>query len=693
MKKLLLSVLLITSMTLSASTNPFFKKYSTPRETIPFNSIKMEHYFPAFEQGIKQAQADVDKITSNPAEPTFENTIVALENSGEILDKTIKSFFNVLYTDGNDEMMELSQKVQPMLSDHSNNVSLNEALYKRVKSVYDNMDKFNLNPEQKKLVTNTYESFENSGATLSEEKKEKYREISNELSQLSLTFAQNVQKATNAFEMLLTSEEELAGLPEGVKEAAKITANNKGKEGYLFTHQAPSYVPFMKYSSRRDLREKMYKSYTSRALEGEYSNVEVIKRTAELRLEMSKLFGFDNYATRVLKRRMAENPENVNNLLDELATAYKPFAREELAAVQGFAVGMEGKNIDIMPWDWAYYSDKLKDARYSINDEALRPYFPLESVKKGVFGLATELYGLTFKKNKKIQVYNEEVDAYEVFDKDGKYLAVLYTDFFPRDGKRPGAWKNDFKPQWKEGKKDSRPHIIIVMNFTRPTGDKPALLNYDEAETFLHEFGHALHGMLSNVTYASMSGTSVYRDFVELPSQILENYLGEKDFLDTFAAHYETGEKIPVELVEKIKASSNYNVGYACLRQLTFGKLDMKFHTITEPITANLFDFEQEATESTLILPAVENTSIASAFSHIFAGGYAAGYYSYKWAEVLDADAFAKFQENGLFDKETAESFRKNILEKGGTEDPMILYKRFREIGRASCRERGCLYV
>lgn len=678
MKKIFLSVLLITSMTLSAASNPFFKKYSTPRETIPFNLIKTEHYLPAFEEGIKQAQADIDKITSNSAEPTFENTIIALENSGELLDKTANCFFNVLYTDGNDELMELSQTVQPMLSEHSNNVSLNESLYKRVKAVYDNMDNLNLNAEQKKLLTNTYESFENSGATLSEDKKEKYRSISKELSQLSLVFAQNVQKSTNSFEMLLTSEDELAGLPESVKEAAAMAAKSKGKEGYLFTHQAPSYVPFMKYSSRRDLREKMYKSYASRALEGEFSNVDVLKRTAELRLEMAQLFGFENYATRVLRKRMAQNPENVNKLLDDLTAAYTPLAKEEMSAVQGFAVGMEGQNIDIMPWDWSYYSNKLKDARYSISDEVLRPYFPLESVKKGVFGLATELYGLKFKKNPKIQVYNEEVDAYEVFDKDGKYLAVLYTDFHPRDGKRPGAWKNDFKPQWKEGKKDSRPHVIIVMNFTRPTGDKPALLTYDEAETFLHEFGHALHGMLSDVTYASMSGTSVYRDFVELPSQILENYMGEKDFLDTFAAHYETGEKIPAELVEKIKASSNFNVGYGCLRQLTFGKLDMKFHTIEKPLDMPLFEFETLATETTQLMPAVDNTSIATAFSHIFAGGYAAGYYSYKWAEVLDADAFSVFQENGLFDKETAESFRKCILERGGTEDPMILYKNFR---------------
>ena len=456
MRKILLSVLLITGMSLSAASNPFFKKYSTTRETIPFNKIETVHYLPGFEEGIKQAEAEINKIANNPAEPTFENTILALENAGELLDRVSNCFFNILNTDSNDEIMEISQKVQPMLSEYSNNVSLNEALYKRVKSVYDNMDKFNLNAEQKRLVTKTYEGFESSGATLSEENKKRYREISTELSQLSLNFSQNVQKALNSYEMLLTSEEELAGLPQDVINAAQLAAQSKGKEGYLFTHQAPSYIPFMKYSSRRDLREKMYKSYAARALEGEYSNVENLKRISELRLQMANLFGDKNFATRVLKKRMAQNPENVNNLLDQLTEAYSPFALQEVNAVQGFAIGMEGTNIDIMPWDWAYYSDKLKAAKYDINDEVLRPYFPLENVKKGVFGLATELWGLKFKKNNKIAVYHDEVEAFEVTDKDGKYLGVLYTDFHPRDGKRPGAWMNDFKSQWKEGKKDSQ---------------------------------------------------------------------------------------------------------------------------------------------------------------------------------------------------------------------------------------------
>jgi peptidyl-dipeptidase Dcp len=664
-------------MTLSAATNPFFSKYKTPHGTIPFDQIKLEHYMPAFEEGIKQADADIDAIVGNSATPTFDNTIVPLEKAGEMLDRVSSAFYNLLSSESNDEMMEISQQVQPLLSAHQNNIKLNTKLFERIKQVYDNQDKFNLNAEQKRLLKKTYESFESNGATLSEADKAKYRALSQELGQLTLQFGQNALKATNAFELYLT-EEETAGLPQGFKDACALAAQQKGKEGYLVTLSATSYVPFMKYSSRRDLREKLYRAYNSRCTSGEYDNTDIIRRIAATRLAIAQLLGKQTYADQALEKRMAQTPDNVYALLNQLLEAYRPTALQEIKEIQGFAIGFEGKAIELMPWDFSYYSEKLKDAKYEINDEMLKPYFPLESVKKGVFGLATRLYGITFKKNTKVQVYHPEVEAFEVFDKDGKYLAMLYTDFHPRAGKRAGAWMSEFKGQWIDGKENSRPHVTIVMNFTRPTADKPALLTYDETNTFLHEFGHALHGIFANTTYESMSGTNVYRDFVELPSQLMENFMSKKEFLDTFAAHYETGETIPVELIEKIKSSANYNVGYACLRQLGFGLLDMAYHTTTAPIEGDLAQFEQQALGRTQLLPVVDGTLTGGTFSHIFSGGYAAGYYSYKWAEVLDADAFAAFEANGIFNTETAQSFRDNVLSRGGTEEPMDLYKRFR---------------
>ncbi len=676
MKKKLVSVLLLASMTLSAG-NPFMEKYRTPHQTAPFNKIKLEHYMPAVVQGIEEAEKEINAIVYNRAVPSFDNTILALEKSGELLDKATNVFYNLLSSESNDEMMALSQEMQPLLSAFNNSISLNEMLFEKVKYVYDHQDQYGLNAEEKRLLKKTYESFESSGATLSAADKETYKKLSQELGQLSLQFGQNALKATNAWELLL-SEEETAGLPESFKQASALAAKQKGKDGYLITLSATSFVPFLRYSSRRDLREQVYRAYNTRCVGGEFDNTEIVKRIVDLRLEMAKLLGHSNYADQALKKRMAQNSGNVYNLLNDLLDAYKPTALQEVKEVQGFAIGMEGQPIDLMPWDFSYYSEKLKDAKYAVNDEMLKPYFPLESVKEGVFGLATKLYGITFKKNNKIQVYHPEVEAFDVKDADGSFLGVLYTDFHPRPGKRAGAWMSSFKGQYKEGKKDSRPHITIVMNFTRPTEDKPALLSYDEANTFLHEFGHALHGMFANTTFQSMSGTSVYRDFVELPSQVMENFMGEKEFLDTFAAHYETGEKIPTELVEKIKASANFNVGYGCLRQVSFGLMDMAYHTINNPIEGNLGDFERDAVSATQILPTVEGTVMAPTFSHIFAGGYAAGYYGYKWAEVLDADAFSVFQEKGLFDQETAKSFRENILEKGGTEEPMELYKKFR---------------
>ncbi len=679
MRQLFFIITLLFTNNMIQASNPFLSKYRTPYSTAPFDKIKTEHYEPAFEAGIRQHQQEIDAIVNQRSTPTFENTIEALDRSGDLLTRVSSVFFALLSAESNDEMMEISQRISPKLSEHSNNINLNEGLFQRVKAVYDNREEMNLTPEQTMLLTETYNGFVRSGAILSGTDKERYRQLSSELSQLTLTFGQNVLKETNRFSMLLTDKKELEGLPQDIIEAAAELAREEGKEGWLFNLSYPSYVPFMKYSSRRDLREKMYRAYNSRCTGGEYNNLDIMKRIAEVRLEIARLMGKNTYAEYALERRMAQNSQNVYNLLNQLLEAYTPTALQEVKEVQGFAIGKEGRNITLMPWDWSYYADKLKDAKYDLNDEMLKPYFELENVKKGIFGLATDLYGITFQKNEAIPVYHPEVEAFEVKDADGRMLAILYTDFHPRSGKRSGAWMTEFKGQWrKKNGEDSRPHITIVMNFSRPSGNQPALLTYDEVETFIHEFGHALHGMFANTTYPSLSGTNVYRDFVELPSQIMENWLSEKDFLDRFAVHYQSGEKIPEALVQKIRDAGNFNVGYACLRQLSFGLLDMAWHTITAPIDTDVATFEKKATASTQILPAVEGAVTGAQFSHIFSGGYAAGYYSYKWAEVLDADAFALFKERGIFDKETATSFRKNILEKGGTEPPMELYKRFR---------------
>ena len=610
--------------------------------------------------------------------PTFENTIEALDRSGQLLSRVANVFFALLSAESTPEMMEISQRISPKLSEHSNNISLNEKLFERIKFVYDKRDLLELTPEQRMLLDETYDSMARQGANLQGEDREKYRALSSELSQLTLTFGQNVLKEQNLFSMELT-ENDLEGLPQSAIDGAATLAKSKGKEGYLVNLSYPSYAPFMKYSTRRDLREKLYRAYNSRNLDGEYNNIPVLKRIAEVRMEIAKLFDKPNYAEYKLEHTMAQNSSNVYKLLNQLLEAYKPVAVQEVKEIEGFAIGKEGSDVTIMPWDFSFYANQLKDIKYSLNDEMLRPYFELEHVKKGVFGLATKLYGLTFTKNSKIPVYHPEVEAFEVRDANGKYVGIIYTDFFPREGKRSGAWMTEFKGQWKDEKgNDSRPHVTIVMNFTRPTETAPALLTYDEVETFLHEFGHSLHGLLSEVTYPSLSGTSVYHDFVELPSQFNENYLSEKEFLDGFAVHYKTGEKIPAELVEKIKNAGRFNAAYACVRQLTFGLLDMAWHTISAPVPGDAINFERTAIERTQITPLVDGTAISPQFSHIFSGGYAAGYYGYKWAEVLDADAFAVFKAHGIFDPATAASFRDNILKRGGTENPMVLYKRFK---------------
>jgi peptidyl-dipeptidase Dcp len=658
--------------------NPFLSKYNIPHGTVPFDKIKIRDYEPAFEEAMKIHNQEIQKIVSNKEAPTFQNTIEALEYSGELLEKVSNVFFNLLSAESSDEMMEISQHIQPKLTEHSNNISLNEILYQKVKTVYEQRNQLHLNKEQTRLLQNTYDSFADQGANLSPEDKKKYRELSSQLSSSTLLFGQNVLKATNAYFLLITDEKKLAGLPQDVMDAAAQKAQSKGKYGWIFDLSAPSYIAFMKYSSNRDLRKELYLAYNTKCVGGEYDNLPVIKDIVNTRLAIARLLGDDSYADKILRKRMAANPVYVYRLLDELWTGFRASALQEYKEVQGFAIGKEGKYIEVTPYDWSYYSDKLKDAKFELNDEKVRPYFELENVKKGVFGLATRLYGITFRKNPKIPVYHPEVEAFEVYDKNGAYLAVLYTDFFPREGKRAGAWMTEFQGQKIKDGKMLRPHISLVMNFTRPTASKPALLTFDEVETFLHEFGHSLHGMFASTTYPSLSGTNVYRDFVELPSQFMENFLIEKEYLDSFAVHYETGEKIPQELIDKIVNAANFNVGYLCLRQLSFAYLDMAYHTITEPFTSEITLFEQDAVRKTLVLPPVEGTFISSAFSHIFSGGYAAGYYSYKWAEVLDADAFALFKEKGIFNPEVARSFYENILTKGGTEDPMELYVRFR---------------
>lgn len=679
MKKI--SLILISTLVcmMTNAENPFFnyKNWDTPHGTYPFNEIKAEHYMPAFEEGMRQGLAEIDAITGNPAAPTFENTIEAYEKSGRLLSVVASCFYNLASAETNDELQAIEMELSPKMSEYSSTILLNEKLFERIKAVYAQKDQLKLTKEQAKMLDDIYEGFANNGANLSAADKEKYKELSAKLSELTLTYGQNVLKATNAWTRLIKDENLLAGLSDDTKQMLRANAAKKGLDGWLLDLKPTTYIPVMQYCDNRDIRRELYMAYNTRCIGGEFDNTEIIKQIVNTRLALAQLFGKSCYADKSLHKTMAENKENVYKLLDQLRDAYMPVARAEYDELQQFADSL-GFYATLQAWDWSYYSEKLKNEKYSLSDDELRPYFELENVKKGVFGLANRLYGLTFVKNPDIQVYHPEVDAYDVFDNKGNYLAVYYCDFHPREGKRGGAWMNDFKPQWREGKKDSRPHIVNVMNFTRATADKPALLTYDEVETFLHEFGHGLHGMLTRCQYASMSGTNVPRDFVELPSQFNENFLGEKEFIDTFAKHYLTGEPMPQDLIDKIKAAQNYHATYACARQLSFGYLDMAWHTLYQPFEGNVIAFGNDAMEQVKVLPVVPETQMETAFTHIFSGGYAAGYYSYKWSEVLDADAFSVFKKNGIFDKKTADSFRKNILERGGTEPAMDLYKRFR---------------
>lgn len=661
--------------------NPFFENIHTPHDTVPFDRIAVEHYAPAIRRGIECQNEEIDAIVNNLEPANFHNTILALEKSGQLLHRVEVVFDNLLSAETNDAMQELAKELMPLLSEHANNITLNERLFERVKTAYEHRNNEPLTAEQRKLTEDTYEGFVRSGANLQGADKEKYRELSRQLSLLTLQFSENNLKETNDYQLVLTDEAQLKGLPQSAIDAAAETAREKQQEGWVFTLHAPSYVPFLTYAADRDLRKEIYMAYNTKCTHANAcNNLDIVKQLVNTRLALAQLLGYKDYATYKLERRMAQNSANVYHLLDQLLEAYKPTAQKEYAEVQALAREEQGADFTLMPWDWGYYSQKLKDRKFNLNDEMLRPYFELENVKKGVFGLATRLYGITFQKNPDIPVYHKDVEAFDVFDKDGSFLAVLYTDFHPREGKRSGAWMTSYKEQWIDEKtgENSRPHVSLVMNFTKPTQDKPALLTFGEVETFLHEFGHSLHGMFANTTYASLSGTNVYWDFVELPSQFMENFAVEKEFLHTFARHYQTGELIPDELVQRIVDSRNFNAAYACLRQVSFGLLDMAWYTRTTPFEGNVMAYEKQAWARAQILPSVEGTCMSTQFSHIFAGGYSAGYYSYKWAEVLDADAFSLFKKQRIFDQKTAFSFRENILSRGGTEHPMTLYKRFR---------------
>ena len=658
------------------STNPLLAEWNTPYQTPPFSQIKLEHFEPAVDAAIACSRAEIEAIVTNPAKPTFGNTIVALERSGELLNRVAGVFYNLMGTDATPEMQEVAQRIQPKMTELSNDISLNPTLFERVKAVYEKPG-FGLSKVDKKLLEDTYKGFARSGAALSEEDKELYRKYSSDLAALTLQFGQNALKATNAFTLNITDPKQVEELPDFVKEGLAADAKARGEKGWTVTLQAPSYVPFLTYSKNRALKEQLWKASNSRALGGEFDNSEVIKGIVNTRLKIANLLGYETYADYVLEERMAENRETVNGFLEELLVATKEYADLDYKTISEYAAskGFEG---ELMPWDWAYYNEQYKDEKYSLSDEVVKPYFKLENVKKGVFLLANKLYGLNFTETKEIEGYHPETTVYEVTDKNGRHMAVLYLDFHPRATKRAGAWMTDFRGSKIVDGVETRPLVSLVMNFSKPTETKPALLTYDEVETFLHEFGHGLHGILAEGEYGSMTGTAVYRDFVELPSQIMENWATEKEFLDLWAEHYETGEKMPAEIIDRIVAAQNYLAAYANVRQLSFGISDMAWHTLTEPFEGDVEQFEQQAMASTQVLPVVAGTAMGPAFTHIFSGGYAAGYYSYKWAEVLEADAFSMFKEQGVFNEKVAASFRENILSKGGTEHPMDLYVKFR---------------
>ncbi|MBR2437640.1 MAG: M3 family metallopeptidase [Bacteroidales bacterium] len=683
MKKTLIMVAACAAISLTSCkqemNNPLLTESGLRYEAPAFDKITEEHYLPAFEAAIAEGKQEIEAIVNNPEAPTFENTILELEYAGGKLNTVAGIFYNLNEANTNDRMQEIAEQISPMMTEYSLSIMLNPKLFERVNAVYEQRENLNLSQEEAKLLEKTYKGFADNGANLSEEDKAKYSKIQEELSLATLKFGKNTLGATNAFTMHLTNEDDLAGLPSFAKDAAALEAKNRNLEGWVITLQQPSYSPFMQYSEKRELREKLWKAYNSKCLEGEFSNLDIIKQIVGLRIEAAKLLGYNTYADMALKDRMAKDAPTVNGFLQNLLEKSLPFAKKDVKAVADYAKA-NGFKGELMPWDFSFYSEKLKKEKYSLNDEVLKPYFKLENVKEAVFGLANTLYGLNFTEAKDIPGYHPDVTVYDVTDANGRHMALFYADFFPRESKGGGAWMTSFREQsfTKDGKVEKRPHISIVCNFTKPTETEPSLLTFYEVTTFLHEFGHALHGILAEGRFASLTGTGVARDFVELPSQIMENWATEKEYLASFAKHYQTGEVIPDELIDRIVESKNYNSGYASVRQLQFGIGDMAWHSVTEVPADDVVAFEKKAVAACALMPDVPATAFAPSFGHIFSGGYAAGYYSYKWAEVLEADAFQVFKENGIFNKETAEKFRKEILSRGGIEDADVIYRNFR---------------
>ena len=658
--------------------NPLLQKWETPFGTPPFDKIQLSHYKPATELAIRSASEEIKLITDNKELPDFENTIEALDKAGETLGRITSVLFNLNSAETSKDLQALARDISPLLTSFSNDITMNEKLFERIKIIFENRETAGLNTEQKRLVEKKFRNFVLGGSGLKEEEKKLFRKISEELATLSLKFDENLLEETNSYELHLTDKNDLAGLPESLIEMASMEASGRKKSGWLFTLHFPSYVPFMQYSEKRELREKMVRAYSSRAFRGnEFDNRDHILKIVNLRQEIARILGFYNFAEMILGDRMADTPAKVEKFLEELYSASKPAALRDFEHIKSFAISCGHKSL-IERWDWAYYSEKLKKKLYDIDDEILKPYFSLEIVERAIFSLAESLYGIRFSQNRTISVYHHEVKTYEVYDRDNSFLSLLYIDYHPRPGKNGGAWMTSYRDQRNTGGTEIRPLISIVANFTRPTESRPSLLSFNELTTFLHEFGHSLHGMLTKCTYESLSGTNVARDFVELPSQFMENFAFEKEWLDSWATHYQTGEKIPDEIINRIKEASTFNEGYACFRQLGFAFLDMAWHTISNPVETNISDFETRVMEKTELFPGIEGTNMSASFGHIFGGGYAAGYYGYKWAEVLDADAFSYFTETGIFNKDTAASFRRNILESGGSDNPLDLYIRFR---------------
>ena len=658
--------------------NPLLTESSAPFGAPEFDKIKNEHYLPAFEAGIAEAKAEIDAIVANKEEPTFENTIEAMEVSGQTLNNVAGIFFNLMEADTDDEMQQIAESVSPMLTEYSMYVSLNNDLFQRVKAVYEKKDELGLAPDQMKLLEDNYKSFVRGGANLSDEDKALYSKWSEELSLTTLQFSQNGLAATNAYVLNITDSTKLGGLPGFVKTMAAETAAEKGLEGWAFTLDAPSYSPFLKYSTERELRKEIWTAYNTRAIGGENDNTEIVKKIVDLRIKIANILGYETYADYALEERMAKNKVTVNEFIKNLLEPSMEFAKKDVADVLAFAKKNGFEESQLMPWDFSFWSEKYQQAEYSLSAEELKPYFQLESCIDAVFGLATRLYGITFKQLDNVPVYHEDVKVYEVNDADGRHLALFYADFFPRASKRGGAWMTEFRGQSIRDGVEYRPFISTVMNFTKPTADAPALITHDELTTFLHEFGHALHGIFAEGRYGSLTGTNVSRDFVELPSQIMENWAFEPEYLNSFAKHYQTGEQIPAELIEKVVAAKNYLAGYGQVRQLHFGYLDMAWHSLTELPAETTVEFEQKTLAPYAVMPSVEGSAFSTSFSHIFSGGYSAGYYSYKWAEVLEADAFSLFKEKGIFNTEVSHSFRENILSKGGAEDEAVIYRNFR---------------